>query len=109
MEVATMDAQRPRSPADAPRQPPARPDRAPRHDDDARTIATFPKSSAEEVRVSLSTFKGFDLVDARIWTDDDDGDRRPTRKGLSLRVERLPELLEALHQAEEEARKAGLL
>ena len=41
--------------------------------------------------------------------DDGDGERRPTRKGLCLRVERLPELLEALRKAEEEARKAGLL
>ena len=110
MEEATMDAQRPRSPADAPRRPPARPTRPQQDDDGRRTIATFPKSSAEEVRVSLSKFKGFDLVDARVWADpDDDGDRRPTRKGLCLRVERLPELLEALRKAEEEARKAGLL
>ena len=111
MEEATMDAQRPRSPADAPREPPARPNRPRKEDDGRRTIATFPKSTAEEVRVSLSKFKGFDLVDARVWADPDDGDgdRRPTRKGLCLRVERLPELLEALHQAEEEARKAGLL
>ena len=110
MEEATMDAQRPRSPADAPRRPPGRPDRQQPHDD-RRTIATFPKSSVEEVRVSLSKFKGFDLVDARVWAepDDGDGDRRPTRKGLCLRVERLPELIEALHLAEEAARKAGLL
>ena len=111
MEEATMDAQRPRSPADAPRRPPGRTDRQQHDDDGRRTIATFTKSTAEEVRVSLSKFKGFDLVDARVWADPDDGDgdRRPTRKGLCLRVERLPELLEALRQAEEEARKAGLL
>ncbi len=88
------------------RGPPGRPDRG----DVDRTIATFPKSSIEEVRVTLSRFKGFDLVSARIWTDaDEGGERRPTRKGITLRVERLPELLDALRQAEEEARKAGLL
>ena len=71
MEEATMDAQRPRSPADAPREPPARPNRPRKEDDGRRTIATFPKSTAEEVRVSLSKFKGFDLVDAlypESWT-----------------------------------------
>jgi len=75
-----------------------------------RTIATFPKSSIEEVRITLGTYRGYDLVSARIWTDaDDGGDRRPTRKGLTLRVERLPELVAALRQAEEEARRVGLL
>jgi len=49
-------------------------------------------------------------VDVRIYAEPDDSDeRRPTKRGIALRVERLPELLEALHQAEEEARKAGLL
>ena len=89
--------------------PPGRPDRAQR--DEERVIATLDKNSAEEVRVSLSTFKGYDLISARVWTDPEggDGERRPTRKGLTLRVELLPQLLEALQQAAEEALKAGMI
>lgn len=33
----------------------------------------------------------------------------PTKKGITLAIERLPELIEALQQAERAAREAGLL
>ena len=107
MEEATMDAQRPRSPGDAPRRPPGRPRRT---RDEERTIATVQRNALEEVRVRLSRFKGNDLVDVRIFAEPDDSeDRRPTKRGIALNVVLLPKLLEALHLAEEEARKAGLL
>ena len=89
------------------REPPGRPDRP---QDRERMIASIPRTPLEEVRVRLSRFKGRDLVDVRIYAEPDDSDeRRPTKRGIALRVERLPELLEALHQAERAARAEGLL
>ena len=103
-----MSEHRPRGPRDVPRSPPGRPRRDDR--DAERTIATIPKSTIAELRVRLTRFKGHDLVDVRLFQEPDDSDERmPTKRGITLRVDRLHELVEALHQAEAEARKAGLL
>ena len=75
-----------------------------------KLIATLRKNAAEEVRVSLDEFKGHDLISLRVWCDPYAGDARvPTKRGLSVSVRLLPELIAALRQAEAEAREAGLL
>ena len=61
--------------------------------DEPRVVYAWPKNSLEEVRATLSTFKGRRLADLRVWTTDED---RPTKKGLAVRVEDLPRLLEAV-------------
>jgi Transcriptional Coactivator p15 (PC4) len=60
-------------------------------------VYCWPKNSREEVRAMLTTFKGHRLADIRVYaaSDDDDGDH-PTRKGIAVRVEDLPKLLEAV-------------
>jgi len=75
-----------------------------------KTIATIPKNSMDEVRVSLSEFKGHTYVDVRVYTEfEGDSEKRPTKKGITVRPDLLPELRQALEQAEAEARAAGLL
>ena len=79
--------------------------------DSGTLIAVVPKNQREEIRVSIDQFKGTELLDVRIFAnfDDGDGERRPTKKGISVKVERLPELIAALHLAEVEARRRGLI
>lgn len=50
-------------------------------------IAQFEKNATEVVRVSLTEFRGRQLVDMRVCYLDDEGAYRPTRKGISLAVE----------------------
>lgn len=60
-------------------------------------VYSFPKNSREEVRATLSTFRGVLRADLRIWVADDEGDGdHPTRKGISVRADDLPKLLEAV-------------
>jgi hypothetical protein len=78
----------------------------------AHPVATLHKNAREEVRIALSQFKGYDLVDMRVWTEPRNGastERIPTHSGIAIRVELLPQLIEALRQAEAAARHAGLL
>ncbi len=71
-----------------------------------KPIATFKKNARDEVRVSITEYMGHDLIDLRVWTTPDNGgDPVATKKGLSIRVTMLPELIEALKQAEATARK----
>lgn len=73
---------------------------------DPRLVATIAKNSREEVRISLDSFKGVDLVDIRTFANfqDGDGERRATKKGVSLKREKLPELIAALQAAAEALR-----
>src|SRR3954462_2193131 len=74
-------------------------------------LATIRKNALEEIRVGLSEFNGHDLLNIRIWTDPRNGgsERIPTKAGIACRVALLPEIIEALQQAEAQARARGLL
>ena len=56
------------------------------------------KNKSEEIRAAVTHFKGHDLLDVRTYMEfkDSDGDRKPTKKGFSLNIEKFPELIEAL-------------
>ncbi len=76
-------------------------------------IATIPKNARERIEVALSEFTKdgvtFDMVSARVHYDDGSGQYKPSRNGLNVQVKLLPALVEALLQAEEKARAAGLI
>ena len=74
-------------------------------------LATIRKNALEEIRVGLSEFNGHDLLNIRIWTEPRNGgsERIPTKAGIACRVALLPEIIEALQQAEAQARARGLL
>jgi hypothetical protein len=75
-----------------------------------RLIADISKNSRETLRIQLTEFKGYELVNLRIWYRPDDGEElRPGNKGFTLRVEKLPELRAAIDKAIERARTDGLL
>ena len=70
----------------------------------SRFIAQFDKNSAEKVKIFLNRYRGNEYIDIRIWTKNlpgEDGAENPSRKGLTLHVELLPDLLRALKEAEE--------
>jgi hypothetical protein len=59
--------------------------------------------------VSLSSFEGHNLVSIREYFTDQAGCMRPSTKGLSMMVRRLPELSRAVRLALEKARSLDLL
>jgi len=69
---------------------------------DRRVIYTFEKNSVEQVQISLTEFKGQDFVDIRAFYRSESGDFKPTRKGLTISVELLPNLLEGLEMVRRE-------
>ena len=75
-------------------------------------IATIEKNKLEELRIALKEFRGHRLIDVRTYvepyTDEGQG-RVPTKKGVTLDLAKLPELIAALQEAERQARAAGLL
>jgi len=77
--------------------------------DDEIVVGSFPKNNREEVRVSLSKFKGYDLVGVRQWYRNENDDPRPSKSGITIRVDLLPELLELIQKARDIAVENGLL
>lgn len=75
------------------------------------TIAKFWKSRArnEYVRIEISEYREHPLINIRVWTTGSDGVDRPSVKGISLGIAKLPELTRALLQAEAKAHSIGLL
>lgn len=63
----------------------------------------------DAVVVSLSPFEGNTLIGVRLYTTSQDGKMLPTAKGVSLVVERLPELAAAIDKALRKARELGLI
>lgn len=74
-------------------------------------IATIPKNSREEVRVSLAEFKGAQFVDLRVFAafEEKTQARSPTKAGLTVSFANLPAMVRALQAAETTARAMGLL
>ncbi|WP_380729521.1 transcriptional coactivator p15/PC4 family protein [Paenirhodobacter populi] len=66
-------------------------------------LGTIAKNSREEIRLTVETFKGMELVNIRVWYQDTAGEYRPGRNGIAFKLELLPEVQTALSKA----RKGG--
>lgn len=68
-----------------------------------KTIYSFGKNTMEEVRTQLTEYRGYKLIDIRVWYKPGEGeDPRPTKKGLTLNIELYPELKKAIDKLGEE-------
>lgn len=73
-------------------------------------VASFPKNKFEEIRVQVKEFKGYDLVDIRVFAGTRDGEEKvPTGKGISINVSHFNELKKAILETEKVLRENQLL
>lgn len=74
-------------------------------------IAELQKNKTERLRVALDRWQQHELVDIRVTTQlaAHVAEWVPTKKGVSLRLAMLPELIEALQAALKEAKARGLV
>src|SRR4051812_22089363 len=63
-------------------------------------LATFERGPGVEMRVSLDHYEDRPYVSLRVWERGRDGVWRPTRKGATIRMRELAELVDALGQLE---------
>ena len=69
-------------------------------------IATVRKNQREEIRVGLRQYQGHELFDVRVYAEPYSGDQYvATKKGVCASVKLLPALIDALQEAETEARR----
>jgi len=73
-------------------------------------VSSFPKNKFEEIRVQIKEFKGYDLVDIRVFAGTRDGEEKvPTGKGVSINVSHFQELKHAILETEKVLREHQLL
>ncbi len=56
------------------------------------------KNAREEIRVSVDEFKGHNLCNLRVWYLDG-SEYRPGKQGIALRLELVPQLIDALRRS----------
>lgn len=71
-----------------------------------RPLAIIEKSATEEIRVCLNRYKGAEYVDIRLFVNYD-GQPVPTKRGITLRLDLLPELAHVLAKFARKADPAG--
>ena len=73
-------------------------------------IGQFTKNATEEVRISLTEYRGHKLIDMRVYYEPrEGGDRLPSKKGLTLAVDLYPELKKTMLELERILLKEKLL
>ncbi len=70
-------------------------------DNNENDIIEIEKNSREKIRISLSEFKGKKLIDMRIWYVDKEGEYKPSKKGLSISIDKYDELKNAILKLED--------
>ena len=66
----------------------------------SKLVYEFEKNSQQRVHASLTEYNGIDLLDIRVCYEAKDGTWKPTAKGISLRVEMLPQIKKAVEALE---------
>ena len=66
---------------------------------DDLVIKSIEKNSRETIRVSVGTFKSYPLISVRVFAETSNGEATPTQKGLALRPDLVPQVIEALTEA----------
>lgn len=63
-----------------------------------KVVSSFQRNTlgTEEVRATLKEFRGRRYLDLRIYYQDDQGEWKPTRKGVSLSTDFMPNLKAAV-------------
>ncbi len=66
-------------------------------------VGDLERNPTEVVRVSAEEFKGRKYIDIRIYFKNDEGEWKPTKKGVTVQPERLDDLIALLTKARGQA------
>lgn len=76
--------------------------------EDNNPVASFQKNSQEEFRFTISSFRGNDYVDIRIYYEND-GEFLPSKKGITVSPDAWKEFRSCLDALEAELKERNLL
>lgn len=68
-------------------------------------LGEIERNPTEVLRISLENFKGRDYIDLRIYFQDDNGEWKPTKKGVTLSPDKIEDIIGFFNKAKEELAK----
>jgi len=68
-------------------------------------LGEIERNATERIRVSTESYKGRDYLDIRIYYQDNEGEWKPTRKGVTVSPEKAEEFSDLIKKASEEMSK----
>lgn len=71
-------------------------------------IAEIEKNLKEVIRIEISEFKGKNYLNIRLWYMSEDGEYKPSPKGISLPVSKAENISEALKKSVEYIKENNL-
>jgi hypothetical protein len=72
-------------------------------------VAEMDKGWNEKIVFSVSQFKGKDYANIRIYYEDDEGEWKPTKKGITVSMDSFAEFKEHLEELEAFLKEKGFL
>ena len=64
-------------------------------------VGDIEKTGTEVVRVGTEEFKGRKYLDVRIYFVNDEGERKPTKKGVTIQPDKVDAFIELITKAKE--------
>ncbi|HAR95664.1 MAG TPA: transcriptional coactivator p15 [Deltaproteobacteria bacterium] len=64
-------------------------------------VGQVERNEAEVLRISTEEFKGRAYVDVRIYFADNEGEWKPTKKGVTINPDKVDQVIELLREAQE--------
>lgn len=74
-----------------------------------QVIAQFEKNKKEEVRISVETFHGRQIINIRVFYKDEGGTFKPGKQGIAVSVDRYKDLAAAILELGQHLKSKGLL
>lgn len=59
-------------------------------------MISITKNAREEYRIERQDFRGHDLLNIRVFYYDGSGEMRPGKQGIAIRMDLVPELMDAI-------------
>jgi len=61
-------------------------------------IGEISKNSTEKIKVSVSEYKGYTFLDIRVYYEDDQGEWKPTKKGITVSKDNIDPIIKLLNE-----------
>ena len=68
-------------------------------------IAEIQKNLKERIRVSIEEYRGHKFIDLRVYFEAENGEWKPTKKGIALNSDSVEAVVEALQKGTESLEK----
>ncbi len=63
-------------------------------------IGSIKKNAVDTIKCSLKEYQGHEFIDLRTFYEDDNGELKPTKKGITFSPDKIKDVIDLLEQAQ---------